>query len=56
VVSGTDLDGIDYVGTARFTHAIPAQPAITAPNWAKRRPAVRSRWSTPPTSPRDGSR
>jgi hypothetical protein len=31
VVSGTDFEGTDFVGTARFTHQIPAPPTITAP-------------------------
>lgn len=30
-VSGTDFDGNPLVGTARFSHAIPAEPAIAAP-------------------------
>ena len=30
-VSGTDFEGIPRIGIARFTHDIPAEPTITAP-------------------------
>jgi hypothetical protein len=34
-VSGTDFEGTPHVGTARFTHAIPAEPTITLPALAE---------------------
>lgn len=35
VVSGTDFEGTPRVGAARFTHAIPKPPVITAPTLAE---------------------
>ncbi|MGH8945384.1 MAG: hypothetical protein ACRDVL_04485 [Acidimicrobiia bacterium] len=34
-VGGTDFEGVPRVGTALFTHDIPAEPAITAPTLAE---------------------